>query len=111
MATASLAHTAPRAALLSSVTRSNVARAVAAARAACANRPYWLNAVNRAVFELEVGHWAFDGTVLLIASSTAPRVRYTVDASGCTCKAGKAGKPCKHRAAWRLLINAAAHAA
>ena len=89
------------------VNRHTVAQAIAQARKDCAHSIRWLNAVNRAALELEVGGWAFDGATLRMPSATNPTTRYTVDAHGCTCPAGHAGKPCKHRAAWRLLIKAA----
>ncbi len=97
MANASLAH----------VTRHTVAQAIAQARKDCAHSIRWLNAVNRAALELEVGGWQFDGAMLRMPSATNPNTRYTVDAHGCTCPAGHAGKPCKHRTAWRLLCKAA----
>ncbi len=101
MANASLAH----------VNRHTVVQAIAQSRRDCASSVRWLNAVNRAALELEVGGWQFDGETLRMPSATNPSARYTVDAHGCTCKAGQAGRPCKHRAAWRLLIKAAELAA
>ncbi len=96
---------------LAQVTRHTVAQAIAQARKDCAHSIRWLNAVNRAALELEVGGWQFDGATLRMPRATNPATRYTVDAHGCTCKAGQAGRPCKHRAAWRLLIKAAELAA
>lgn len=90
-----------------SISRPAVARAVAAARAACAATPRWLNAVNRAALELEAVRWYFDGDVLKMESSTTPGTWYTVNGHSCTCAAAHAGKPCKHRAARRLLRKAA----
>jgi len=98
MSNASLPHAA--------VNRSTVARAVVAARTACASYPHWLNAVNRAALELEAVRWYFNGDVLKMESSTSAGTWYTVDSYGCTCRAGSAGKPCKHRAARRLLRKA-----
>jgi hypothetical protein len=66
-----------------------------------------LNAVNRAALELEAVRWYFDGDVLKMESSATPGAWYTVDGHGCTCAAAHAGKPCKHRAAHRLLHKAA----
>jgi len=77
------------------------------ARVECSESHRWLNAVNRAAVELFCSHWSFDGEVLSIESATTPGTRYLVDTHGCTCSAGAHGKPCKHRAAWRLLIKAA----
>ncbi len=34
-------------------------------------------------------------------------MRYTVSPEGCECKAAQEGRPCWHRAAWRLLRKAA----
>ena len=66
----------------------------------------WINAINRAALNLEACPWAFDGEVLRIASASSS-ARYTVGVGGCKCKAGQAGRPCWHRAAWRLLRKAA----
>ncbi len=96
MATTSLAH----------VNRHSVAQAIAQARRDCANSIRWLNAVNKAALELEVGGWQFDGATLRMPSAINPSVRYTVNEHGCTCTAGAHHKPCKHKAAWRLLIKA-----
>ena len=93
------------------ITRHTVAQALAQARRDCASSVRWLNAVNRAALELEVGGWQFDGETLRMPSATNPSARCTVNEHGCSCKAGQAGKPCKHRAAWRLLIKAAEIAA
>ncbi|HSH83389.1 MAG TPA: hypothetical protein VLA19_33060 [Herpetosiphonaceae bacterium] len=89
-----------------SVNRSNVGLALQAARAACAQHPRWLAAVNRAALNLEACRWQFDGDVLVVHSATTPGTRYTVTADTCTCKAAAAGRPCWHRAAHRLLVKA-----
>ncbi len=94
-----------------SINRQTVAAALAAARSEAAEHRAWINAINRAALNLEASAWAFDGDVLRIASASIPNVRYTVDAHGCPCKAGAAGTPCWHRAAWRLLRKAAEMAA
>lgn len=90
-----------------SISRVTVAAALQAARTEAAEHQAWINAINRAALNLEACGWAFDGDVLQIASATTPAVRYTVDHTGCQCKAGQAGRPCWHRAAWRLLRKAA----
>ena len=89
------------------ITKESIGKAIAQARVECADSRRWLNAVNRAAVELLVSHWQFDGETLRIASATNPDDKYTVDAHGCTCRAGQADKPCKHRAARRLLLKAA----
>ncbi len=88
------------------VNRRTVAAALAAARVEAAEHAAWINAINRAALNLEACGWAFDGEVLRIASATG-MARYTVTPEGCECKAGQAGRPCWHRAAWRLLRKAA----
>lgn len=93
------------------VNRQNVALALQAARTEARDHQLWINAINKAALNLEACGWAFDGDVLQIASATTPAVRYTVDHTGCECKAGQAGRPCWHRAAWRLLRKAAEMAA
>ena len=89
------------------VNRQSVGVALQQARRECASHMAWLNALNRAALNLEVGFWQFDGDVLIVSSATAQGTRYTVDAGGCSCKAGQAGRPCWHRAARRLLLKAA----
>ncbi len=89
-----------------SISRQTVAAALAAARTEAAEHRLWITAINRAALNLEACRWAFDGETLVIASATTQGTRYTVDASGCTCKAGQAGRPCWHRAARRLLLKA-----
>ena len=93
------------------VDRAAVGQALRDARIACAHSMRWLNAVNRAALDLEACRWAFDGDELRMESASGSGEWYTVDAHGCTCKAGQAGKPCKHRAAHRLLVKAAELAA
>lgn len=88
------------------INRQTVAAALAAARTEAAEHRAWINAINRAALNLEAVPWAFDGDVLRISSATSSN-RYTVSPDGCECKAGEAGRPCWHRAAWRLLRKAA----
>src|SRR5919199_5270694 len=90
-----------------SINRQTVAAALKQARIEAAEYHAWINAINRAALNLEAAPWAFDGEVLRIASATTPSARYTVTMEGCECKAGQAGRPCWHRAAWRLLRKAA----
>ena len=89
------------------VSRRTVAAALRQARIEAAEHHAWIAAINRAALNLEACPWAFDGEVLRIASATTPSARYTVTIEGCECKAGLAGRPCWHRAAWRLLRKAA----
>ncbi len=88
------------------VSRETVGQALRDARIACAHSMKWLNAVNRAALDLEACRWAFDGDTLQMESASGSGEWYTVDAGGCTCRAGSVGRPCKHRAAWRLLVKA-----
>ncbi len=83
-----------------------VAAAIRQARIEAAEHKAWINAINRAALNLEACGWAFDGDVLRIASASG-NGRYTVTPEGCECKAAEAGRPCWHRAAWRLLRKAA----
>lgn len=89
------------------ISRQSVAQALQAARTEAAEHQAWMNAINRAALNLEACPWQFDGEVLVIQSATTGGTRYTVDASGCGCRAHAAGRPCWHRAARRLLIKAA----
>ena len=76
------------------------------ARIEAAEHQAWINAINRAALNLEAAPWAFDGEALRIASASTTGARYTVTPAGCECKAAEAGRPCWHRAAWRLLVKA-----
>ena len=87
--------------------RQTVALALRDARAKCAASHRWLNAVNRAALNLESCRWSFDGDTLRVESATNSGDFYTVTVEVCPCNAGKAGKPCWHRAAVRLLCKAA----
>ncbi len=95
------------ASIAQSVNRQTVAAALAAARTEAAEHRAWINAINRAALNLEACPWAFDGEVLRIASASTRGARYTVGVDGCECKAAQDGRPCWHRAAWRLLRKAA----
>ena len=89
------------------VNRQTVALALRDARAKCAASHRWLNAVNRAALNLESCRWSFDGDTLRVESATNSGDFYTVTVEVCPCNAGKAGKPCWHRAGCRLLVKAA----
>jgi len=89
------------------VNRQTVALALRDARAKCAASHRWLNAVNRAALNLEAVRWQFDGDTLRVESATNSGDFYTVTVEVCPCQAGKAGKPCWHRAGCRLLCKAA----
>ncbi len=89
------------------VNRQTVALALRDARAKCAASHRWLNAVNRAALNLESCRWSFDGDTLRVESATNSGDFYTVTVETCPCSAGKAGKPCWHRAGCRLLCKAA----
>ena len=89
------------------VNRQTVAAALRDARAKCGASNRWLNAVNRAALNLEAVRWQFDGDTLRVESATNSGDFYTVTVEVCPCSAGKAGKPCWHRAGCRLLCKAA----
>jgi hypothetical protein len=89
------------------VNRQTVALALRDARAKCAASHRWFNAVNRAALNLESCRWSFDGDTLRVESATNSGDFYTVTVEVCPCSAGKAGKPCWHRAGCRLLCKAA----
>ncbi len=95
------------ASIAAAISRQTVAAALAAARTEAAEHRAWINAINRAALNLEACPWAFDGDTLRIASATTRGTRYTVTPKGCECKAAQDGRPCWHRAAWRLLRKAA----
>ena len=63
--------------------------------------------LNRAALNLESCRWSFDGDTLRVESATNSGDFYTVTVEVCPCSAGKAGKPCWHRAGCRLLCKAA----
>ena len=94
------------ASIAQSVNRKTVALALQQARTEAAEHQAWLNAINKAALYLAGEQWQFDGDVLIIPSATSSE-HYTVTSQGCPCKAGKAGRPCWHRAAWRLLRKSA----
>ena len=95
---------------VSNISRQSVAQAVALARQKVADSTRWLNAVNKAYQELELNQWIFDGATLRIASRTQ-RVTYHVTEHTCGCTSHAHGKPCWHRASFKLLTNAAQLAA
>ncbi len=80
-----------------SINRQTVAAALHEARIQAQEHQQWINAINRAAFNLEACAWAFDDEVLRITSASG-HTRYTVTTEGCGCKAAQAGKPCWHRA-------------
>ncbi len=88
------------------VNRQTVALALRDARAKCGASNRWLNALNRAALNLEAVRWQFDGDTLRVESATNSGDFYTVTVEACPCNAGKAGKPCWHRAGARLLVKA-----
>ncbi len=88
-----------------SISRQTVAAAIRQAKVEAAEHQQWITAINKASINLEICNWAFDGEVLRISSATG-NSRYTVNPEGCECPAGTHGKPCWHRAAWRLLVKA-----
>ena len=89
------------------VNRQTVAAALRQARIDAAEHRAWINAINKAALNLEACPWAFDGEALIIASASRQGTRYLVTPEGCKCKAAHEGRPCWHRAAWRLLRKAA----
>ena len=75
---------------------------IAAAKASAANTPVWLRAVERGAAEIEKArYWSFAAGVLSIRSTTSGEL-YRVDDAH-TCEASRLGRPCKHRAARRLM--------
>ena len=95
------------ASIAQAVNRQTVALALRDARAKCGASNRWLNALNRAALNLESCRWSFDGDTLRVESATNSGDFYTVTVEVCPCNAGKAGKPCWHRAGCRLLCKAA----
>ncbi len=95
------------ASIAQAVNRQTVALALRDARAKCGASNRWLNALNRAALNLEAVRWQFDGDTLRVESATNSGDFYTVTVEVCPCSAGKAGKPCWHRAGVRLLCKAA----
>jgi len=95
------------ASIAQAVNRQPVALALRDARAKCGASNRWLNALNRAALNLEAVRWQFDGDTLRVESATNSGDFYTVTVETCPCSAGKAGKPCWHRAGCRLLCKAA----
>jgi hypothetical protein len=78
---------------------------VNAAKAAASTSPAWLRAIERAVVEIEKSkYWSFDGSTLVIISTTSKKT-YKID-EGHTCEACANGHTaCKHRAARRLMVR------
>ena len=95
------------ASIAQAVNRQTVTLALRDARAKCGASNRWLNALNRAALNLEAVRWQFDGDTLRVESATNSGDFYTVTVEVCPCSAGKAGKPCWHRAGCRLLCKAA----
>src|SRR5688500_17759723 len=89
------------------VNRTSVALALQEARKQASEHQAWLNAINKAALYLAAERWAFDGETLVIVSATSDDVQYLVTARTCECRAFKAGRPCWHRAAARLLCKTA----
>src|SRR5262245_42660852 len=74
---------------------------VNAAKAAAANNPAWVRAIDRADLEIRKSrYWAFDGQSLTIQSTTSKKF-YRVGPGAHTCEAK--GGVCKHRACLRLM--------
>ncbi len=82
--------------------------AVDAARVAAAGNTRWLNAIDAAfdhILQVESIEYRASDHALLYHSESGQ----TYTANGrCQCQAFKAGQPCKHRAAARLVANALA---
>lgn len=93
---------------LGNVTRAAVAAALVVAQQKCAEDARWLRATVRAANLLDSNRWAFDGRRLIIASQSQPGGRHVVEPGRCTCTAFARGNACTHRAAYRLLMAAAA---
>ena len=74
------------------VNREAMGKALALARVECRNDQRWLNAVNRAALNLEACPWQFDGEMLVIASATMSRTKYTVTARSCPARLDSLGR-------------------
>lgn len=104
---ASEAPAAPVAVNVANISRQSVAAVLVEARRKVADNRRWATALAKAATELEASGWYFTGQILVIASRTTPGTRYRVTAQGCECPAHSKGNPCWHKAARKLLINAA----
>ncbi len=93
--------------LMQSISRQTVGHALRLMRQACRYEPSEMNALNRAALKLEACTWQYDGEALVIESATTQFQRYHVQHNGCDCKAGSAGRPCWHMAAYTLIQRAA----
>ncbi len=89
------------------ITRQHVGQALRQMRRDAQYTPSELTAINKAALNLEACTWQYDGEALVIESATTMFKRYHVQHTGCDCKAGTAGRPCWHMAAFVLMQRAA----
>lgn len=68
--------------------------------------PVWIRALMRGWENLERRRWQWNGTQLVIQSTTDPARRYTVTAEGCQCHAAGLGNVCDHMTSWWLCHEA-----
>lgn len=73
-----------------------------------AGKKVQLNAINKAFSELAVPGWSWDGSSLTIRSRSNPSILYHVNGDTCQCTAFAKGATCWHRAAYKILLQAAA---
>ncbi|NOT60338.1 MAG: hypothetical protein HOP19_08955 [Acidobacteria bacterium] len=72
------------------------------AKAKASNSPLWLKAIDRAVVEVETArYWSFADGVLTIQSTSSGKL-YKIG-NDHKCEATAFNRPCKHRAARRLM--------
>jgi hypothetical protein len=103
----------PAAVNVANISRQTVAAVLVEARRKVADNRRWATALAKASTELEASAWYLttSGALVINSRSTAGK-RYRVTAQGCECPAAQKGNPCCwHKAARKLLINAAAVAA
>ncbi len=66
------------------------------------NKTRWINAIKKAVIELQENcYWNFDGKELVMMSTTSNAI-YTPNGI-CQCEAFARQTPCRHRAAARII--------
>ena len=89
---------------MTNLNETKLAEVVAAAKAAVAGNKRWTNAVAKAADLLRSGnpYIHFTGHSLLMLSDSGE----IYEANGvCQCTAFSKGQPCKHRAAYKLMVR------
>ncbi len=92
--------------LAQSISPQTVGNALRLMRHECRFKSREVTALNRAALNLEACTWQYDGEALVIESASTMHQRYHVQHTGCDCKAGSAGRPCWHLAAFTLIRHA-----